>query len=294
MKEVTGTVFNIQRFSTHDGPGIRTTVFLKGCPLACPWCHNPESRAPGLEIAFNEGRCIRCGSCVRSCKAGAVENRLLCVLCGACVETCPTGARQLVGRTYTADELVREVEKDRDFYEESGGGVTFSGGEPLLQARFLVSVLAACRARELHTAVDTTGFAPTATLREVARYANLFLYDLKLMDQVRHREYTGVSNELILGNLRQLVAVGAEVIVRVPLIPGITDTDENLSAIGEFVQSLGLTRVSLLPFHEMAADKHARLGYDYRLPPMETQSESELMRMQSLVARHCLSVSIGA
>ncbi len=256
VKQITGTVFNIQRFSTHDGPGIRTTVFLKGCPLACPWCHNPESRAPELEIAFNEGRCIHCGACVRSCKAGAVENRLLCVLCGECVDACPTGAREIVGRVYTVDELLAEVERDRDFYQDSGGGVTFSGGEPLMQPTFLASALAACKARELHTTVDTTGFAPNATLRDVARHTDLFLYDLKLMDTERHRAYTGASNELILDNLRTLAELGSEVVIRIPLIPGITDTEENLTAIGDFVHSLGLGRVSLV--HPPARRRHAR------------------------------------
>lgn len=223
-----------------------------------------------------------------------MQNRLLCVLCGDCVEACPTRAREIVGRVYTVPELLREMEKDRDFYQESGGGVTFSGGEPLLQAEFLGSVLSACRAKDLHTVVDTTGFAPTAAVREIARHTDLFLYDLKLMDAEQHRIYTGVSNKMILQNLRELVALGSEVIVRVPLIPGITDTEENLSAIGEFVQSLGVTRVDLLPFHKMAADKHARLGYDYHLPPMETQSPEDLELKRRLVAREGLQVSIGA
>jgi pyruvate formate lyase activating enzyme len=273
-----GLVFNIQRYSIHDGPGIRTTVFLKGCPLDCWWCHNPESQSPESEILTLEGRCIRCGECRKACpqqneaacgSPAASEEpppTFRCIRCGACVAACPTGARQMVGRRMTVPEVVAEVIKDRVFYEESGGGVTVSGGEPLMQPRFLVSLLAACRTQGVHTAVDTCGYAPPEDLLAAAPLSDLFLYDLKLMDDARHRRYTGVSNAGVLGNLRALGGVHKNIWIRVPVIPGVNDDAENLEAAARFAAAIpGVRQVNLLPYHEAGAYKSPRLGRPYRL-----------------------------
>ena len=217
---IRGRIFNVQRFSVHDGPGIRTTVFLKGCPLRCAWCHNPESIRGEVELSVAESRCIHCGQCVPACPTGrlrwlgegspahasarALRKAPECTLCGSCVEVCPVEARQLVGRLQSVDELLAEVLEDRLFFDDSGGGVTFSGGEPLGQPEFLAAALDACRRHGLRTAVDTSGFCRQEDLLAVARRTDLFLYDLKHMDDERHRALTGVSNRRILDNLRAL------------------------------------------------------------------------------------------
>jgi len=271
---ITGNHFDIQRYSIHDGPGIRTTVFLKGCPLSCPWCHNPESHAAHPEISFLPGRCIRCGSCLEVCPHPAtsgsdgtpVINPLQCVRCGECVDACPTGARELLGRTVDVQEILKEVERDRPFYEESGGGVTFSGGEPLLQSEFLLACLRESRERGLHTAVDTSGYAPREVILEVAAWTDLFLYDLKILDDARHRKYTGVAVAPVLENLRAIDATGAEIWLRVPLIPGINTDAANLEGLGDFAASLKRRyTVHLLPFHGMGSEKYRRLGRDHPL-----------------------------
>jgi pyruvate formate lyase activating enzyme len=263
-----GCVFNIQRYSVQDGPGIRATVFLKGCPLECWWCHNPESQSPRPELIVLEGRCIRCGECVKVCPArkDVEPDEYACRGCGACVEACPTTARRMVGRAMTVGEVVKEVLKDRVFYEESGGGVTFSGGEPLVQARFLFGLLDACRAEGLRTAVDTCGYAPREDLLACAARTDLFLYDLKVMDEAQHREYTGVSNALILENLEALARARARIWLRVPLIPGLNDAPEQLDALAKYAASVpGVEQVNLLPHHETGIEKSRRLGKRRRL-----------------------------
>ena len=264
-----GLVFNLQRFSLHDGPGIRTTVFLKGCALSCSWCHNPESQASEPEIMVLEDRCIRCGVCVEACSAEvpvpgggrAAEDVASCSVCGACVEVCPSGARRIAGREIGVDALLDELARDRVFFDQSGGGVTFSGGEPLHQARFLRQALAVCRGAGLHTAVDTCGLASRDELLAVADLADLFLYDVKLIDDERHREHTGAGNVRVLANLRTLIEARRRVWLRIPVIPGVNDDRANLDGIAELAASLpGNERVCLLPYHRTGERKLERLG----------------------------------
>ena len=294
-----GTCFDIQRFSIHDGPGIRTTVFLKGCLLACPWCHNPESQAQPAEVRIVESRCIHCGSCGPACPEGLaggpfVPDGTLCLRCGACAEACPTGARQLIGRPYRVEEVLDTVERDRPFYEESGGGVTFSGGEPLLQARFLLACLEAARQRGLHTAVDTSGFASEATIVEVAALTDLFLYDLKILDPRRHVELTGVPLAPILRNLRTLDEAGARIWLRVPVVPGYTDGPANIEALGTFVAQLRHTRrLHLLPFHRLGGDKYARLGRSDGLEGVQPPSAAAVDAQAAFLRGFGLDVHIG-
>ncbi len=294
LSATTGVVFNIQRFCLHDGPGIRTTFFLKGCPLRCSWCHNPESQSGAREISYQANRCIQCGACAAVCPGDNVPNGERCIRCGACVENCPTEARNLLGETMDVPRILLEARNDRAFYEESGGGVTFSGGEPLVQSEFLISCLKACHDVGFHTAVDTSGFCAPPTLMKVAQYADLFLYDIKLMDDDAHRLYTGVSNKLILDNLRLLVETGSDVQIRVPVVPGITDTEENLNAIADFLLSLSrILAVRLLPYHAMAEGKYERLGRNSPLTPRATPSRERMEELASLLRHRGLDTGIG-
>ena len=297
-----GLVFNIQKYSLHDGPGIRTTVFLKGCPLCCAWCHNSESISPRRELIVLEGRCTACGECRPACPfAGEIPGEGVlparnepCTLCESCVTACPTGARQMVGRSMTVAEVMDEVLQDRVFYEDSGGGVTFSGGEPLMQPAFVRALLEASRAHGLHTAIDTCGFGSPEHLLAWAPLTHLFLYDLKFMDDAQHREFCGASNGPILANLRRLAEVHDGIWLRVPVIPGVNDSDANLAAIARFAVSLrGIRQVSLLPYHPTGVQKFARLGRDHRFPPTAPPS-AERMQQATALFRSCgLDVRIG-
>ncbi|MFW6082685.1 MAG: glycyl-radical enzyme activating protein [Chloroflexota bacterium] len=298
---MTGRVFDIKRFSIHDGPGIRTTVFLKGCPLTCWWCHNPEGQALQAELILRPERCIGCGACLDVCKHGAVlrledrfsTDRERCTVCGACVEVCYAGARELVGREMTCSELMNEIERDAPFYDQSGGGVTFSGGEPLCQPDFLREILQACKQRSLHTALDTCGSVRWRILDEIRDYVDLFLYDLKLMDDKRHRAVTGVSNTPILSNLRALSQHGHAIILRIPIIPGINDDRENIEAIGAFAARLNSApHVDLLPYHQIGRHKYHQLEKKCPLPQTDPPGDEPLANIAQQLREHRLEVSI--
>ncbi len=268
-----GLVFNVQRFSTQDGPGLRTTVFMKGCPLACSWCHNPESQSVAPAFVRLAHRCMRCGRCTdEELESPVVVGRDECD-----VEACPTGALQMIGERADAPTLVKKLLRDRIFFDESGGGVTISGGEPLVQAPFVTEVLRLLRAEGVHTALDTCGFGPWPYLRDAAAHADLVLYDLKLMDPARHEAATGVSNELILENLKALADVHANIWIRIPVIPAVNDDVENIEAAVAFLCSLpAALRVDLLPYHPTGEAKFARLGKHYALHGTETPAPLQL------------------
>lgn len=299
----TGVIFDVKKFSIHDGPGIRTTIFLKGCPLDCAWCHNPEGISTAREVIYWEARCTRCGTCQELCAQHAIlpapdgsflTDRERCVLCGECVQACPYEAREITGREVTVSDVLADIEKDVVFYDESGGGVTFSGGEPLLQSEFLRALLEVCSQREIHAAVDTTGFAMPAVLDRVRDHVNLFLYDLKLMDDEKHQRFTGVPNALILSNLRRLSAEGHAIVIRVPIIPGINDDEENIVQTGEFVSSLANPhQVDILPYHNTAQDKYRRLDKAYRLPGLNSPPPEQMDGIATTLRGFGLQVTIG-
>jgi len=297
---ITGTVFNIQRYSIHDGPGIRTTIFLKGCPLNCWWCQNPESQLSGQEMIFWADRCIGCGACSTICPSGAIQikngipvtEKEKCILCGKCIEKCPTLAREMIGKKMTAEEVLKEIEKDLVFYEESGGGVTFSGGEPLGQSEFLEELLNDCREKKIHTAVDTSGYISWEILNKIHSKVNLFLYDLKIMDIKRHKKYTGASNELILENLKKLSSVHHNIFVRFPVIPGINDDYQNIKRTGEFLSSLKIAKVNLLPYHYIGIDKYRRLKRTYKLAATQPPSEEKLSEVSAVLEKFNLNVKL--
>ncbi|ACH39508.1 glycerol/1,2-propanediol dehydratase-activating enzyme, putative [Citrifermentans bemidjiense Bem] len=271
---INGTVFNLQRYSLHDGPGIRTTVFLKGCPARCWWCHNPESQSPLPEIAFSQNLCIACGACRPVCPN--LLSRESCSGCGACADACPTGARELVGRVMSVEEAMGSVLKDRFFYEDSGGGVTFSGGEPLSQPQFLKALLAACREEEIHTAVDTAGICAPESLLDIAPLTDLFLFDLKCAAPERHREGTGADHAAILENLERLGRAQARIWIRIPVVPGFNDSVKEMEALAALAARVhGVRQVWLLPYHGSWGAKPARFGLEAAQPAQEAMAPSQ-------------------
>jgi pyruvate formate lyase activating enzyme len=299
MQTESGIVFDIKHFAVHDGPGIRTTVFLKGCPLRCLWCHSPESQSPRPEVAYYPNLCISCGACVEACPNGAQTLgtpkilRELCTGVGRCAEECYAGATIMYGEEATVEDVLEEVDKDRLLYETSGGGVTLSGGEPTMQPGFAATLLGALKEHGYHTALDTSGHTERSVFENVLANADLVLYDLKHMDSFIHEEITGVPNRLILANLESVAASGKTLVVRVPVIPGYNDSPGNFKAMAGFLGGLkGVESVELLPYHNLGAPKYLALGREYPLEGLRSPEPGELSELGRLLEAEGLRVVI--
>ncbi len=302
MNETTSTIFAIKRYALHDGPSIRTTIFFKGCPLACHWCHNPEGIDFKIRIVTLTGKCIGCGECVDNCRESALQitdkdisrNIDNCSHCQTCIETCPALVHEATGYKMTTDELLNEIKKDLPFYDQSGGGVTISGGEPLSQPKSLSALLKRCGLLGIHRTVDTSGFAPTDTLMRIAEHTDLFLIDLKIMDNERHLQYTGVPNDLILHNLQALSENGQSIRVRIPLIPGVNDDEKNIRATGSFVAACkGIQGIDILPYHSSARTKYTKLGLVYKAQHFTSPTQQEITKVFELLKHYISDVRIG-
>ncbi|HRD01806.1 MAG TPA: glycyl-radical enzyme activating protein [Candidatus Saccharicenans sp.] len=279
-----GMIFDLKHYAIHDGPGIRATVFFKGCPLHCLWCHNPEGISPEKELMLMPNRCARCGDCVRACKYGAlaqkedgevVVDRSRCTLCGDCEQVCQREAISLVGREMSIEDILAEVEKDRIFFDQSGGGVTLTGGEPLFQPELAEALIDRLRQVGIHVALDTSGFAPEETFLWIAQKSDLVLFDLKVMDDEQHKKFVGVSNRLILKNLRALDKTGKPIWIRFPLIPGVNDGLENLKAMADFLLELkSVKMLNVLPYHKGGMEKVRRLDQGDQFEIFEPPSQA--------------------
>ncbi len=298
----TGIIFDIKKYALHDGPGIRTTVFLKGCPLCCLWCHNPEGIGATPQILYNNRRCIACGECLSVCPEGALSitsegittDSAMCKSDGTCAEICPAEARELVGKTALPEDILDTIKKDIPFYDQSGGGVTFSGGEPLMQPNFLLECLTLCGQEGIHRAVDTTGYAKLESIKQIAMQTDLFLYDLKLMDSEKHKQFTGVSNHSILNNLKYLARSGAQIIIRFPLIPGINDDNENIDLVGMYLRILPeIENVHILPYHRHQENKYVRLDVENKVRDIPVPTSEDLSRAKKRLEGFGLHVEIG-
>ena len=298
-------IINIQKFSVHDGDGIRTTVFFKGCKLNCWWCHNPESQNFKPELMYNAERCTGCTRCIEVCPQHGIRmvdgqflaDRSKCDACGTCTDVCLNNAREICGRTYTIKELIREIEKDQMFYEESGGGVTLSGGESMLQdPEYMEQLCRQLHRKGFNIAVDTCGFAPWSTYERVLPYVDTFLYDIKLMDPERHKKYMGQDNTLILENLKKLSAAGANINLRIPLITPVNTGDQDIQEIISFLKEndIRIVKTNLLPYHNTGNHKYEKLGEDYKGITFERPSDERLEQIrQQFIGAGFTSVKIG-
>ena len=300
-KPGTGLIFNIQRFSVHDGPGIRTTVFMKGCPLHCWWCSNPESQAFQPDLMVRDALCKECGACVEACPQGAISfsrrsgrkiDRARCNRCMACVSACVYQSLAVCGRSVSLEEILEEALRDRMFYKNSGGGVTISGGEALSQSRFVFSLLERCKAEGLHTVLDTSGFAPWKALESLLPLTDLLLYDIKHLDSVEHERTTGAGNEIILDNLEK-AAGRVPIWIRLPLIAGFNDSPDHIGKIALMTRNLKVQKISFLPYHEGGRSKSDQLGQPDPMPDAASPSDEQLRRLQDIVEGQGIKADIG-
>ncbi len=302
-KELSGTVVNIQRYCLHDGPGIRTLLFLKGCPFRCPWCSNPETINPEAEIAQDKNRCIRCGTCVRVCPAQCLEfvggefqiTRDRCDRCKVCLDHCEAGALRLLGRTLTVDGVTKKMMEDLPFYKRSGGGVTLSGGEPILQYRFALALLNALKAKGIHTAIETTGFQKWKIFAQILEKVDLVYFDLKIFDEEEHKRILGVSNALILENARKvMVEHSIKVVFRIPIIPFYTDSERNIRSIAIFLKEIGYGgKVEIIPYHRFGESKYTLLDREYPLKGTAPPALNQLERMKKIIEWEELAAQIN-
>ncbi len=296
-----GIVFNIQRFSIHDGPGIRTTVFMKGCPLKCAWCSNPESQELLPQLMVRDIKCTACGKCVETCPKNAVTLTKergrqidwdLCSQCFECVEGCLYGSLEVIGKYMGIEEIVNEVEKDRIFYKNSGGGVTISGGEPIHQHRFVLKLLKALKEEGFHTALDTSGYASEEIFDEILKYVDLILFDIKQLNSDKHRQYTGVDNDLIFTNTR-ILAKKVRTWFRIPLIEGFNDSPEDMKRVAQIAKGLGVEKISLLPYHEGGQSKSHQIGQSYSLSWAKAPDEAHIERLREIALDIGVATSVG-
>ena len=296
-------IFDIKRYAINDGPGIRMVIFFKGCNLHCAWCHNPESISGKVEKMYARSRCIKCGTCIAACpeKAialmadGIITTPVLCQLCGKCADACPSKAIEMSGKPMSVPEIMDIIERERVFFDQSGGGVTFSGGEPLMHTKLLIELLDACGSRGIHRAIDTAGHVRTEIMLEVAKRTDLFLFDLKMMDSASHQQWTNVQNEKILHNLKALAGEGAYIIIRIPLIGGVNDTFENIEQTAIFISSLAGDKkdVHLLPYHNMAQNKYIKLGKPDNFETLKEPDLASQNRAIATFAAYGIKASIG-
>lgn len=297
----TGVVFDIQRFSIHDGPGIRTIVFLKGCPLSCKWCCNPESQKLRPVIMYQPEKCLHCGRCISVCKHGAISpqnpnfvDRDKCVGCGECANICPSGALTLKGRTMNVQQVIKELKKDATNYRRSGGGITLSGGEPMVQHSFATQLLKACKSQGWHTAIETTGFTTNKdVIEEMFPYIDLVLMDMKCMNDEIHKKYTGVSNRVILENGVRISQI-TKTVVRVPTIPGVNATEENFEKLCQYVKTLnGIDTIHVLPYHTYGENKYGLLGQDYEMQETRALTPQEIDTFKGIIEKNGFKCVIG-
>lgn len=297
-----GLIFDIKRFAIHDGPGIRTTIFLKGCSLQCVWCHNPEGISPKLEIMLYPGRCIACGACLKACPNGnqrvtatgeRTYNRKLCKLCGRCVESCYTGALSRAGKIVSVEDVMAVVREDTTFYRSSGGGITLSGGEPLLQDKFTTAILQQCQTEGFHTAIDTCGHIDWRIMRKVLPFVDLVLYDIKHISPLEHQRYTGATSHLILANLHRLCDFGVPVEIRMVIIPTINDSRELIESTAQLFGSLdNITAVRLLAYHRLAGSKYDSLGKENNMPEVAPPSQRRMQQIAEWISCFGLNVIV--